>query len=1362
MVYRKYIKRGGQKFGPYYFKSVRDKDGNVRSIYLGKSLEQEKACRETIPRRNDFKRVSFFILIFVLVFGGIIFFKNYVGFSIFEFDSGTYLPGEVLTGDVKLTIQYNEFIPKNAYLIASLHNQSSEMSFSDFVEKSGSGLESGIGNFSGAGIDLNESGEGYGVDNDQLLSLNISEFGLVAPLDVGNYELIIILGYKGVEISRLEETILVQQNVVSVMRNNKPVFLEMPNQSWLQDTENTLDLSKYSYDPDNDTLRFDAIAVDGVSINVEGSLLTFIPNKGFVGKRTVTITAFDDIDSTSIVLSFEVVPKAVSKQIGNLSKLDINLTKESQKGNITLEKELTEAERLSILNVNVGKDKVRFKNLIKKGEDYDLELEFDTSIVNKGFVEINGLNDTLEIENVSIVESAGFITPILAINSINISNATIKLPKFKTETATTILKCNSFDFDSSTCYFGWEDADIPFQQDNKYVWFTVENFSGWTAGGGQVYDPFELDGSTNYCATGNLSGTDWYSATCDSGAGNFTLQTGNHCFMDEDSRVDNSGNKRCGNVTSLNSGVAANEQVHVSDNLGSGGAGNLSSRVYFQVDCNNNVTVPAGADNYLALIGYANTSGSMQLFLGFDQNEKLGCGGRGNGAIKYFCSGQTLQTINCGEWYYAEIAFNQNADNLTCWLNGSVFCSEQGAHAMLNTRFAALGKVETTSSAATGTIYVDEFRSVVGSNGFKYIGGYPNISNPKELYDKIATNRDQQLNYTIQDFDNDLGTVWITINNTINYTITSKNGNEYYFDFDNGNYSSGGNVFNYTWYANDSNGQLIRSATFNFTVNKIPTHNNPAITSTSNNNVTTDDLTLTNQSTSDGDNDNVTNIYHFYKNGVSYSNLLMSFDTGDNVSVTDYSGYGNAGTIENSAVWTNNGKVGGAYNFSGDSNARVMINAANSLTPVASMTLEAFIFWEKSTCSNADIAAKTSIAVGQDSFKLSVNSSCNVRFTLWDTSNSPITIGSTSTLSNRWYHVAGVFNGSDMKLYIDGVEENNASFTSNIDNNNIGMYIGDISTATTSGNFNGSIDEVRFYNISLSKEQIVQHNNTNFNKIVANDTVKGQQWIGEVIPNDGYEDGTYKNSTVLTILNSAPSQVTLSSPADASSTNDRTPTFTWNAATDNDGDSLTYNITVDNNADFSSPAVNVNSISAITYTLTNDLELVNGANTIYYWKVLANDGSIDGAWSSTRQFTLTSEVSMSLPNDTSDFGNMAQGAYDDTLDSVPSPILVQNDGNTFIDVNVSLLSGLWVTQTSPTTYFRYLIANYTGEAGAFNWSGSQTTWSNVPTSNNTAVDYLNYTDASDVARFDINVTVPPDESAGSKAAVLSFIAWFGE
>ncbi|MBT6995015.1 hypothetical protein HN953_00115, partial [Candidatus Woesearchaeota archaeon] len=36
MVYKKYIYKKGKKFGPYYFKSIRDKNGSVKSVYLGK------------------------------------------------------------------------------------------------------------------------------------------------------------------------------------------------------------------------------------------------------------------------------------------------------------------------------------------------------------------------------------------------------------------------------------------------------------------------------------------------------------------------------------------------------------------------------------------------------------------------------------------------------------------------------------------------------------------------------------------------------------------------------------------------------------------------------------------------------------------------------------------------------------------------------------------------------------------------------------------------------------------------------------------------------------------------------------------------------------------------------------------------------------------------------------------------------------------------------------------------------------------------------------------------------------------------------------------------------------------------------
>jgi len=37
MAYAKFIKKNGKKIGPYYYKSVRTKDGKVRTIYLGRA-----------------------------------------------------------------------------------------------------------------------------------------------------------------------------------------------------------------------------------------------------------------------------------------------------------------------------------------------------------------------------------------------------------------------------------------------------------------------------------------------------------------------------------------------------------------------------------------------------------------------------------------------------------------------------------------------------------------------------------------------------------------------------------------------------------------------------------------------------------------------------------------------------------------------------------------------------------------------------------------------------------------------------------------------------------------------------------------------------------------------------------------------------------------------------------------------------------------------------------------------------------------------------------------------------------------------------------------------------------------------------
>lgn len=75
--------------------------------------------------------------------------------------------------------------------------------------------------------------------------------------------------------------------------------------------------------------------------------------------------------------------------------------------------------------------------------------------------------------------------------------------------------------------------------------------------------------------------------------------------------------------------------------------------------------------------------------------------------------------------------------------------------------------------------------------------------------------------------------------------------------------------------------------------------------------------------------------------------------------------------------------------------------------------------------------------------------------------------------TSRWYHLAGVYNGSTLKLYIDGVENNSAAATGSIntgvsDNVIIGSY-----ADLFAGQFiTGAVDDLRIYNYALTATQI--------------------------------------------------------------------------------------------------------------------------------------------------------------------------------------------------------------------------------------------------------------------------------------------------
>ena len=248
-----------------------------------------------------------------------------------------------------------------------------------------------------------------------------------------------------------------------------------------------------------------------------------------------------------------------------------------------------------------------------------------------------------------------------------------------------------------------------------------------------------------------------------------------------------------------------------------------------------------------------------------------------------------------------------------------------------------------------------------------------------------------------------------------------------------------------------------------------------------------------------------------------------------------------------------------------------------------------------------------------------------------------------------------------------------------------------------------------------------------------------------------------------TTINSAPSNVTLLSPDNATTTlTNRTVTFVWSNATDADDDDLTYNLLVDDNQDFTSTNINItipgNSAPNITYFSTTELS----TDTKYFWKVAANDTNSNGSYSAIKEFTIASTVALSLNTSQVDFGSPGLGDIINTTLNNPSPIVIQNDGNVLSDLNLSLIDDLWVMKSAPSSFFRYKADNATGttqETGSFNYTGSITTFTNIPLTNESFVKKLNYTDSNDTAELDLEITIPTDEPAGNKSAILIITGW---
>ncbi|MDP8216976.1 MAG: LamG-like jellyroll fold domain-containing protein [Candidatus Kaelpia imicola] len=193
--------------------------------------------------------------------------------------------------------------------------------------------------------------------------------------------------------------------------------------------------------------------------------------------------------------------------------------------------------------------------------------------------------------------------------------------------------------------------------------------------------------------------------------------------------------------------------------------------------------------------------------------------------------------------------------------------------------------------------------------------------------------------------------------------------------------------------------------------------------------------------------------------------------TGAADEVVDNSGMGNNGTAYNGVTTTSSGKVGRAGSFDGSSDYASIADSV-SLDIDGAITIEA---WVKLTAgypsSHQMIASKGGVA-----WYMSIYNN-KVFFSPWINGTQTYTQGSEIVSENAWHHVACSWSPATDKYYtyLDGqvdvdVTHSGSSLSTNASNLLISAYAsqGDLP-------FNGIIDEVRIYSVTLSSDEIYQH-----------------------------------------------------------------------------------------------------------------------------------------------------------------------------------------------------------------------------------------------------------------------------------------------
>ncbi|MBP9667604.1 LamG domain-containing protein [Candidatus Saccharibacteria bacterium] len=181
--------------------------------------------------------------------------------------------------------------------------------------------------------------------------------------------------------------------------------------------------------------------------------------------------------------------------------------------------------------------------------------------------------------------------------------------------------------------------------------------------------------------------------------------------------------------------------------------------------------------------------------------------------------------------------------------------------------------------------------------------------------------------------------------------------------------------------------------------------------------------------------------------------------------VYDRSASLNNGTRQAAPSWTS-GKLNGALSFNGSTQYVAMNDFDISGSAI---TVSAWVYPTTAAQTSKVMSKQSGTTDAQGSLGLTGG---NASFEATTGGTYHIATAGSALALNTWSHITGVYDGSNVLIYVNGTLANSTAGTGTLANNNLGWAAGRVSASGSSNYFTGSIDEVKVYSRALSAGQV--------------------------------------------------------------------------------------------------------------------------------------------------------------------------------------------------------------------------------------------------------------------------------------------------